>query len=148
MNRVEGLNIQLIDANRQTAPVANVIVDVAFFVERRQCYQFYAGRSDLNGRIEARFDYFDHERRSNATENLMDYNIKIEDCDSQVQLHIPSLDELLSRLQAVKKWYPQCAHALVNRLTGCTNGIVNADDVTVELERGTMTNVKLTCRVK
>lgn len=147
MNRGEGLNICLVDAAGQAAPVANVIVDATFFVGGALRYQFYAGRSDSRGRIEAGFDYFDCERRLNTAENLMDYNTRIEDCDSKVRLHVPSLDELKQRLQAVEKWYPQSARALADRLAGCANGNVTADDLMIDLERGKMTNVTVSCRV-
>ena len=129
----------------RTVPIANVIIDAAFFAEGKQRYQFFAGQTDVGGQLVARYDHFDRERTNNALQNLMDYNTRLEDCTSQLRLHVPSLEELMQRLKAVEKWYPELAQPLAERIAVCANGKVKVDDATVQLESGRITPVTMLC---
>lgn len=143
MNINEGLLVSIVDSTGRSVPIADVIVDAVFFAGDQQRYQFSAGSTDANGQLKAGFDHFERERMQNSLQSIMDYNTKLEDCDSRIRLHAPSLDELKSRLNAVEHWYPDFAEVLAKRVAACNNGKVKLVDVTLTLLPGTITKVSM-----
>lgn len=124
---------------------SNVEVDVTFFCSGRERYNFTAGMTDVHGRISASYDHFESIRRENQRYALMDYNTKLEDCDSEIVIRVPSGAELEQRVEALQQWYPDRAKVMQERLRILRNGAVRATDVKVSLAISGATSVTIAC---
>ena len=82
--------IQLVDGKGQPLQLSCVLVDIHLSAKGTHRYTFNAGRTDEMGTL--RVSYLDIEklRTDNAKFFLMDYNTKLEECDSIVRITIPT----------------------------------------------------------
>jgi hypothetical protein len=55
-------------------------------------YAFKAGLTDEAGHLTAFYSDLDQRRRESAAENLMDYNTRLDGCDSTIKIVVPSQD--------------------------------------------------------
>ena len=114
-----------------------------FLCGGRERYRLDAGKTDVHGHITAPYDLFDSIRRDNQSFALMDYNTKLEDCDSVVLVYAPTVNELGQRLNALKKWFPDRASEMSERLRLSNNGRVQIQEARVTVRDGAETPVEL-----
>ncbi len=103
----QSLEIQLADSVGRPVNVANVVVEIRFFTRGTQRYSFALGRTDEGGHLSAPYSEIERIRRDNAEDSLMDYNTKLEDCDSDVKLVIPSQPQLVEQYDRALRNYGQ-----------------------------------------
>jgi hypothetical protein len=120
----QSIEIQLVNGNGNPLAVANVLMNIYFFTKGNFRYSFGLGFTDENGRLHASYADIERSRRKNAEFWIMDYNTKLDDCDPQVKIFVPSeqyLREANERAlrafgeppQWAKSW-PANAHLKVN----------------------------------
>lgn len=137
------LQIQLNDPDCMPLAIAKVFVDVAFQTEGRERYRFEAGETDSSGQISASYEYFDKIRRDNQLFAIMDYNTMLEDCDPVITVSVPTPAELIRRVDALRKWFPERMRAFSERVKASNNGRVQVKETRVELIDGGITRVDL-----
>jgi hypothetical protein len=82
--------IRLVNANSEPLSLGNVDLEVNFFMKRNYRYGFKVGRTNESGVLNVSYTDIEKLRRKDAEQNLMDYNSRLEDCDSEVEIVIPS----------------------------------------------------------
>jgi hypothetical protein len=97
MMRGQSLKVQLTDQHGNPITVANVMIEVHLFCNERFCYAFNGGRTNKDGNLTVTYDDLEGQRKTNGLLFLMDYNTKLEDCDSKMGLRILTQAELLLR---------------------------------------------------
>ena len=75
--------------------IGNIVVEAHFTTKGNYRYGFKVGRTDESGALNVSYADIEKERRSNAGENLMDYNT-LEDCDPTIEI-----SPLLGRSRAI-----------------------------------------------
>jgi len=139
------LEIRLTGGAGTDVAIEHIEVDVRFFCGGRERYRFTAGTTDVHGRIAASYDHFENIRLENQRYALMDYNTKLEDCDSEVVISVPTGAELEQRVEALQQWYPDRAKEVQERLQNSRNGTVRATDVKVSLSSSGATSATIAC---
>lgn len=130
-------------ANRDGIPITKaVFVDVVVFVRRRVRYRFNLGATDSSGQIEVSFSRLERIRLENQKDNLMDYNTPLTDCDSIIELIVPTAMELEQRCEAARRWYSEDASA---DTVGGKNDEVVCAPVAVDVDAETSGKVLLQC---
>jgi hypothetical protein len=107
MNRSQSIEIQLADGTGQPLHLGNVVTELHFFTGGRFRYAFKVGRTDEIGHLSTSYGNIEVLRRANATENLMDYNTRLEDCDSTVKVVVPSQEHLAKQYESAVRAYHQ-----------------------------------------
>jgi hypothetical protein len=143
MNLGNVFEIQLLDSERRPITMSDVSIDVIFLRGGRERYRFDAGKTDAQGHVTAPYDLFESIRKDNQSFAVMDYNTRLEDCDSVVIVRAPTLDELSQRLNAVKTWFPDRVPALAERLRLSNNGRLRVEEVRVSVENEAETRITL-----
>jgi len=146
MNPGNVLEIQLKASDHEPQLISNVSIDVVFFCGGRERYRFDAGTTDAEGCITGSYDLFEAIRKENQSVALMDYNTKLEDCDSVVVVRAPTLEELGQRLDALKKWFPDRVSAMSEKIRRSNNGKVDVREARVNISDDEATRVNLFAR--
>jgi hypothetical protein len=134
MERSQSIDIQLVGPNGKPAAVSNVMIDLSFFTKGNFRYRLGIGRTDDSGRLRVTYAEVEAVRQRNAEFDLMDYNTKLEQCDSRVDINIDSEDELRKRYKNALRSYaepPQWAKPWPS------NASVRSQKKTVELNSPT-----------
>jgi hypothetical protein len=105
MKQGQEIHVQMSTKEGQPLPVGNILLLIHFFVGGNYRFGFELGRTDDAGHLTVSYDEVEKRRHSAAQEFLMDYNTKLEECDSAVQIIAPSEQDLLSRKQRVIENY-------------------------------------------
>ena len=124
MNTATGLEIQLIDESGKPVALGNVSIEVVLFANQRERYRFDVGTSGPDGGLSVPFARLDSIRKDNQSIALMDYNTKLEECDDEILVRIPPLDELRKRLDAAQKWFPAQSDRLKDTIATSNNDAV------------------------
>ncbi len=74
--------------------VAEVLMNIYFFTKGNFRYAFGLGLTDANGHLRASYSDIEESRKKNSEFWVMDYNTKLDDCDPQVKIFIPSEEYL------------------------------------------------------
>jgi hypothetical protein len=141
------LDIQLVGTNGAKLKLRNVSLDIVFFCDGKERYRFDAGVTNWLGRCRTNYAALDGERKENQRIFLMDYNTKLEDCDEVVAIHMPSTDELRTRLEAVRNYFPTNIESVSRRFARSNNGRVHAPDVRVKFLANQRIAANLVCDV-
>src|ERR1700704_2628103 len=112
MNESSILEVHLVAEDHRPLALGRVTVEVVLFVRGRERYRFDVGVTDDNGRITAPYSLFEKIRKDNQSFALMDYNTTLGECDPEVVVRVPSVEELQRRLQALTKWFPENASSM------------------------------------
>lgn len=138
----QSIEIQLMDrSGQQPVDLANVMIDVHLFYNGRFRYAFDAGRTSNAGTRIVTYDDLEGQRRRNGAMFLMDYNTKLDDCDTKIELRIRTRAELIEARKAVLEQFrrePDWASDWP------ANSEVKVDPVFVELQ-GQVTRVLVPC---
>ena len=126
MNRDFSIQIQLADAMRCVLGLADVSIDAVVYMEGRVRYRFASGKTNAQGRLTVTFDELERSRLKNQAYSLMEYNTRLEECDTRISFVVPSLKELKERQAALEKWFP--------------------DDVSESIKYGDSNNGKVLCK--
>jgi hypothetical protein len=148
MNPLNVLDIQLVDEAHQALRLGRVSIDVIFFLKGRERYRFDAGCTNDDGKLMAPYRLFEDVRKDNQAFALMDYNTKIEECDADVIVRAPEIDELQQRLTALTKWFPDRALSMLEVLKVTNNGRIQAAEKRVRLGDEIPTQVKITSTLR
>lgn len=97
--------IKLVDKDGVDLRLGDVLIDIVFFQNRAFRYSFIAGRTNSAGELSVAFDEIEKQRAQKAKAFLMDYNTKIGDCDSTVELRIRTHSELEMAQQRARQSY-------------------------------------------
>ncbi len=90
MNPDQSIEIQLVNGDGKPLAVANVLMNIYFFTRGNFRYAFELGFTDSNGHLGASHADIERTRKKNSEFWVMDYNTKLEDCDPQIKIFIPS----------------------------------------------------------
>ena len=139
MKPMQLIELQLSDGSGRPLPVGNVIIRIQFFIRGNYRFGFFVGRTDSGGHLRIAFADIELLRLKNATENLMDYNTQLEDCDSTVRIVIPSEQQLHEQFDVAVRSYQQPPD-----WASCwpSNGRVKSSEATVALT-DTVTSVHI-----
>lgn len=96
MRHGQSIEIQLVDSYGKPLLLSNVIVALRFFTKGNYRYAFNIGRTNDIGRITVSYNDIEKQRSRNAEEYLMDYNTKLEDCDSTIRVVILPIENCAS----------------------------------------------------
>lgn len=126
------IKIQLADSAGALVKLEQVSIDAVLYVQARVRYRFHAGVTDDHGRLVVSFEQLEKARLENQSFSLMDYNTRLEDCDPEIGLVVPTLAELQQRRAAIKKWFPSDVATTEkitesNKKTVCKPARVNVD---------------------
>ena len=138
----QSIYIQLVDTQEQPLRLGGVLVSIEFFTSGNLRYTFTAGRTDEMGTLNLSYLYFEKLRSHNAKFFLMDYNTKLEECDSVIGISIPTNVQLRNQSENATKAFgepPDWANVWPS------NGQIESIPRKVELI-GPITEVKLTCK--
>lgn len=105
MKPSQSIEIQLVNDHGEPLPIGNVVVEVHFATKGNYRFGFKVGRTDESGALDVSYADIEKVRRSNAEENLMDYNTKLEDCDPTVKVTIPSERKLREQHDNAMRFY-------------------------------------------
>ena len=130
MNSGQEIQIQLVNGDGRALQVAGVLVNIRLFIGGAFRYEFTAGRTGDAGCVTATYDGLEQQRSTAARAFLMDYNDKLETCDSLVMILVPSERELRSRYESVMR---QHRTAPSWALEWPSNSKVEADAIEVPL---------------
>lgn len=96
--------LQLVDESNKPLALPNVIMVINFFTGGRHRYGFFLDPTDGQGRLRISYEDVETERRDNAKESLMDYNTPLTECDPQIQITIPTDEELKRSYEVATRW--------------------------------------------
>ena len=99
--------VQLVGKDAQPIELAGIEIDVRFYTGGQTRYTFILGRTDENGAVRAQLDEIERQLEENQRILLMDYNTPLDDCDPVVGIIAPSVEELVQREVARRKWWPE-----------------------------------------
>ncbi len=86
----QSIEIQLVNEHGKPLAVSNVLMIIYFFTKGNFRYAFGLGVTDANGNLRAFYADIEQSRKKNSEFWVMDYNTKLDDCDPQVKIFIPS----------------------------------------------------------
>jgi hypothetical protein len=86
------------------ATIANVEIDVYFYLNQKQRYGFRGGFTDAQGCLSVTYDYLEKRRRKSSEYQPWDYQTSLDDCDPLVRVVIPSMAELVSAHETYKRF--------------------------------------------
>lgn len=86
----QSIDIQLVKGNGKPLTISNVLMNIYFFTKGNFRYSFGLGFTDANGHLHVSYAEIEQSRKKNAEFWVMDYNTKLDDCDPQVKIFIPS----------------------------------------------------------
>ena len=99
--------VRLVDAKGDGVQIANVLVDVRFYMQDRYRYGFTLGRTGADGLLDTNLADIQAKLDENRSYFLMDYNTPLSDCDGAVGIYVPTSDELTEREVGRLKWWPE-----------------------------------------
>jgi hypothetical protein len=128
--------IQLTDSDGAAVELANVSIDAVLYMQGRERYRFYVGKTDMHGRLPVSFDSLEKLRLDNQAFSIMDYNTKLQECDSRVSFVVPSMLELRQRQAAMEKWFPEEAQKSESA-DNSNNGTLSCTTADIDSGEGT-----------
>lgn len=137
------IEVQLTDDNGHALELGNVSVDATLYTQGRVRYRFFLGKTDARGRIFVTFDGLEKLRLRNQAFSIMDYNTRLQECDSRISFIVPSLDELRKRQAAIEKWFPEDV-SKSGDVGESNNGKLRCQDLDVDV-RKSAEQVSLVC---
>jgi hypothetical protein len=142
MKTNQTISIQLTNAEDQPLAVGDVLVEIHFFTKGLARYAFKAGRTNELGTLNISYVDIEKLRLQNASFFLMDYNTRLEECDSKIRITIPSERELQSAFEESKRLFGESpAWARVWPANARIESISREIDLI-----GTITGLKLFCK--
>jgi hypothetical protein len=145
MNENFRIDIQLTDGADAALELANVSIDAVLYVQQRVRYRFSAGKTDMRGRLRVTFDQLEKSRLKNQAFSIMDYNTRLQECDSRVSFVVPFLNDLQQRQAAMKRWFPEGALESAD-IGESNNGKLLCKDVDINVDHG-MEQILLECEL-
>lgn len=101
--------VQLTNDDGRALELGEVSIDAVLYTQGRVRYRFSVGKTDARGRVSVTFHGLEKLRLRNQAFSIMDYNTRLQECDSRISFIVPSLDELRKRQEAIEKWFPEDA---------------------------------------
>jgi hypothetical protein len=140
----EELTVRLHDRKGEPLAIAEVHLDLSFYIEGRFRYSFSLGRTDADGVCRTTFQEIERQLEANRRLFLMDYNTPLTDCDTSVGIVAPTAGELIERESAGVKWWPEEP----SRYVGTANNRVRCTEQKFEVQHGSGNAFKLVCEVE
>jgi hypothetical protein len=135
--------IQLADHAGNPIRKDGVLVDVVLFVGGRVRYQFNSGATNDCGSLEIDHARLDELRLSNQKFSLMDYNTPLSDCDSTIEVLIPSVTELEQRIEAARSL--SIDESAIEKVAKSGNGEVVCESLKVDVAANAGKRLLLKC---
>jgi hypothetical protein len=107
MTPAQSIEVQLWARDGKRLLIGNVLLEIDFFTSGNYRYGFAMGRTNAEGQVSVSYNYIEQLRSSNARENLMDYNTRLEACDPRVRIVIPSDRHLREKCDTAVRFYSQ-----------------------------------------
>jgi hypothetical protein len=143
MKPAQSIQIQLVNGNGKPLHLGNVKLEIHFFTHGNFRYAFGVGLTDEKGYLKTSYSDVEKERREDSEYNLMDYNTKLDDCDSTVKIVILSGQELRERNEKALRYFDKPLDWAKN---WPSNSKVKTQPVSVEL-RDQITHVQIPCEL-
>ena len=133
--------VGLVDAKGCSLPVANVLVEVRFYMNGGGLrYNFEVGRTEGDGVVRSCLAAIQDQLDENRRYFLMDYNTPLSECSDEIGLHIPTPDDLAQREVNRLKYWPE------NEPPAKTaNDAVRCPEQRFTLRRGAANQFELVC---
>lgn len=141
---VEELTVRLHGPKGEPLAIAEVHLDLRFYIEGRFRYSFSLGRTDGYGVCRTTLLEIERQLEANRRIFLMDYSSPLTDCDTLVGIVAPTAGELIEREAAQARWWPEEP----SRYVGAANVRVRCPEQKFELERGRGNTFGLVCEVE
>jgi hypothetical protein len=97
--------IQLVDQDENPRALANIKIDIRFYLSGKPRYTFTLGVTDQGGQLTSSYDDIEQTRRKNGEFNLMDYNTRLDQCDSRITVVLPSESQLREQQSNSLRFY-------------------------------------------
>lgn len=101
----QSIEIQLEDNSGKDLPLRDVVVRLRLFTNGNFRYAFHVGLTDRCGHLSVSYDDVEGLRSENAHHFMMDYNTRLEDCDPQISVVVPSEPTLREQYDAVMRHF-------------------------------------------
>ncbi len=101
----QSFDVQLVNGNGDIVRLGNVAVELHLFTHGNFRDAFKVGRTDETGHMIISYQDVEAIRRENANFDLMDYNTRLDDCDPQVKIVIPSEQQLRKQVENAMRFY-------------------------------------------
>ena len=134
------ITVRLIDRAGNSLPIANILVDLRFYVEGRYRYGFGLGRTKTDGVLRTTLGDIQNQLDENRRSFLMDYNTPLSDCDDLVGIYAPTPDELTEREISRSKWWPGD-----EPLPAAANDLLRCEEQRFTLRTSTSNEFALVC---
>ena len=103
----QSIEIQFVNGNGKPAAIGNVMIDLYLYTKGNFRYGFGVGRTNDSGQLTVSYADVEAIRKKNAEFDLMDFNTKLEECDSRVEIVIDSEEKLREHYDNVMRSYKQ-----------------------------------------
>lgn len=137
----QSIQIRVMDRSTQDAPVPGLLLAITFMLSGRARYSFCLPASDSRGNISITYDYCEQERVENSRIFLMDYDTRLEECDSQFRLTLRSASELTLATRLLPQYRIRDWRKELDLIGRASNQHFLGEEATYPLD-GDATNVK------
>jgi hypothetical protein len=133
--------VRLVDAIGNVLQVANVCVDVRFYMRGGGLrYGFDLGRTDGDGVVRTCLAAIQDQLDENRRHFLMDYNTPLSECGDEIGIYVPTPDDLAQREVNRSKYWPDG-----EPLAKTANDIVRCPEQRFTLRRSGANQFALVC---
>ena len=146
MKPTQTLIIRFVDDRGKPLLLADIYIDLSFFIQGQYRYGFRFGPTDRQGKLRITYRDVEAERTQAAKLFLMDYNTPLDDCDDCLKVKIPSADELKEAYEWKTKWFADEASEDAKGWLNAANAKIKANETSVKLH-GTETIASVPCSV-
>jgi len=146
MKPTQTLIIQLVDEMGKPFRLADIYIDLSFFLQGQYRYGFRFGPTNRQGELHITYQDVETKRAIEAKIFLMDYNTPLDDCDDLVRISIPSMDKLKEAYEWNTKWFADKTSEDAKGWLNAANAKIRANEIPVKLH-GTETIVSVPCSV-
>jgi hypothetical protein len=144
MKPTQTLIIHFVDEREEPLRLANIYIDLLFYVGGRYCYGFRFGPSNTEGELHIAYQDVENARVREAKFNLMDYNTPIVKCDDRLKIKIPSAEELKEAYEWQVKSLTDGASTEAKNWLDSANSKIKCNDTFIEVKEKA-TNVSIQC---
>ncbi len=147
MHTSDLLIVRLVDLSGHRLELADVYIDLTFFLHGVPRYGFRFGPTDATGVLRVTYADAEHARQGDLILQPWDYKTKLDECDPTITISMPGPRLLASAYETAKIYFEGCPPREVEGWLSSNNGRVVAEPLTVALS-GPVTDVLVPCATR
>lgn len=135
MTSTQFIEVSLRSPSGEKVELAGVVLTIKFFIGGTYRFGFRSNPTDANGKVVITYDFLEEARSRNLKIQPHDYRTTLEECDSFVEISVPTMLELRNAADILETMGQGQFSELSNSWRRASNNLISASECGLDVDQ-------------